>query len=339
MRAFLTLVLVGLVGRSVAQPPPGYYDSAAGLTGPALKNALYEIISPHTVSTNAQLWSDFMTTDDREDVANTVWDIYSDDPSGAEAYLFTFGTDQCGSYDEEGDCYNREHTVPQSWFDSALPMVTDLFHVYPTDGWVNLKRGDLPYGLVGSTDFISDNGTKTGNSITPGYGGTVCEPIDAYKGDIARNYFYMATRYQPLIASWSGDMFFGDDLSPWTETLLLSWHIADPVSQKEFDRNNAVFAIQANRNPYIDHPEWVHSIWGPTAAVHERIFQGEKVWFDGHDLRRSAGVHPWPLAVVDATGRMVISTTWADGSITLPAALPPGHYVARLPGGCLPFVR
>jgi len=68
-----------------------------------------------------------------------VWDMYSDVPGGTPAYYFTFGDDQCGNYSGEGDCYNREHSFPKSWYGDVLPMNTDLFHLYPTDGWVNQK--------------------------------------------------------------------------------------------------------------------------------------------------------------------------------------------------------
>ena len=140
-RTVLLAQAAALSAIGFAQPPPGYYDAASGLTGPPLKAALFGIISPHTVHSYAQLWNDFESTDDRDDNGK-VWDIYSDIPDSVAPYQYTFGTDQCGSYNSEGDCYNREHTVPQSWFNGDAPMVSDLFHIYPTDGWVNNKRGD-----------------------------------------------------------------------------------------------------------------------------------------------------------------------------------------------------
>ena len=140
-RAAALLTLVGPCALAIAQPPPGYYDPAQGLSGPALRSALAGIIDGHTVLSNADLWSAFETTDDRPD--GFVWDIYSDVPGGTPPYLYTFGTDQCGTYNSEGDCYNREHTMPQSWFGGSAPMDTDLHHIMPTDGWVNLQRGNL----------------------------------------------------------------------------------------------------------------------------------------------------------------------------------------------------
>ncbi len=319
------------------QPPPGYYDPAAGLSGPSLKSALYGIISPHIVRTYADLWNDFESTDPRTDMANTVWDIYSDQPTGAEPYLFTFGSDQCGEYNEEGDCYNREHSVPQSWFNSASPMYTDLHHLYPVDGWVNNKRGELPYGDIGSTDWTSMNGTKTGNSATPGYNGTVCEPIDAYKGDIARTYFYMMTRYVNVVDNWTSPMFSAGDLTIWAENMLLQWHVDDPVSGKETDRNNAVFAIQDNRNPFIDHPEWAHSIWGPFASVAD-LADGGAIWYADGTLRRTMETERISVMIMDAAGRVVWNAPFTGSMITLPE-LPHGVFVARAGDRSVRFAR
>ncbi|MFA7107025.1 MAG: endonuclease, partial [Candidatus Izemoplasmatales bacterium] len=122
-----------------------------------------------------------------------------------------------------------------------------------------------PFGQVGSASWTSMNGSKLGTSSYPGYSGIVFEPIDDYKGDFARTYFYMATRYENVVSNWSNTILSGNNTTvyvTWAVNLLLEWHVADPVSQKEIDRNNAIYQIQHNRNPYIDFPEWVHSIWG-----------------------------------------------------------------------------
>jgi endonuclease I len=204
MKKFLTSTfLVFLLNFSLfAQAPAGYYTSAEGKTGAALKTALFSIISSGTsvVSYNG-LWSAYTSTDKKAN--GKVWDMYSDIPDGTPPYEFTFSSDQCGSYADEGDCYNREHSVPQSWFDSDAPMVSDLFHVYPTDGKVNGYRSDYPYGEVATPTWTSLNGGKLGNCTFPGYTSKVFEPIDAYKGDFARTYFYMASRYEDKICSWT----------------------------------------------------------------------------------------------------------------------------------------
>lgn len=239
-----------------------YYNTAFGKNGAILKTALHDIIKGHTVITYAGLWSAYYTTDTKG--SNVVWDIYSDIPGGTPPYTYTLGTDQCGTYSNEGDCYNREHTWPQYYFNSAVPMNSDLQHIFPTDGFVNGKRGNLPYGKVSATLWTSDNGSKTGTSTSyPGYSGNVFEPIDSFKGDLARVYFYMSTRYESEDAGWlNWEMSNGASLTTNAINLLLSWHHNDPVSQKEIDRNNAVYALQGNRNPFIDYPLFADCIWG-----------------------------------------------------------------------------
>ncbi|MBN2637495.1 MAG: endonuclease [Bacteroidales bacterium] len=252
----------------LAQIPAGYYNNAQGKTGATLKTALYNIIHTHTERTYTELWTDFQSTDKRPN--GKVWDIYSDIPGGTPAYEYTFVTNQCGNYSGEGSCYNREHSFPKSWFNDATPMYTDLFHIYPTDGYVNGKRSNYPYGEVSSPSWTSTNGSKLGTNITAGYSGTVFEPIDAYKGDLARTYLYMVTCYENVVTQWHSDVLSGDTypaLSKWTLDLLLKWAKEDPVSQKEIDRNNAIYNIQHNRNPYIDHPEYIDEIWGTANAV------------------------------------------------------------------------
>ncbi|MCB0794922.1 MAG: endonuclease [Flavobacteriales bacterium] len=307
---------IGLALSASAQIPPGYYDNAAGLSGDDLRTALYNIIKGHTVMSYSSLWSFFPTTDQRPD--GFVWDVYSDLPGGVPAYLYAFGTDQCGTYNGEGDCYNREHSFPKSWFNDGQPMESDLHHIYPTDAWVNQKRGNHPFGEVGSPDWVGTNGTKVGMNVFPGYGGTVFEPIDAYKGDLARTYFYMLTRYEPFIQNWSSPMLQFDDLTTWAEAMLLQWHLDDPVSGKEEDRNNAIYGIQNNRNPFIDHPEWAEFIWGPTATIQEMpqpqwqvISREEGIWIAHPDLNEGV------VEVFDPAGRRVLGFAWNGSSRTV----------------------
>jgi hypothetical protein len=134
----------------------------------------------------------------------------------------------------------------------------------PTDGYVNGKRGNYAYGEVNNADWTSENGSKLGPNAYPNSGGGTCfEPVDSFKGDLARSYFYIATRYYNEDNGWDNwVMANGAVLKPWAVQMLLEWDHEDPVSQKEIDRNNAVFQIQHNRNPFIDHPEWIDCIWG-----------------------------------------------------------------------------
>ncbi|GAB4289685.1 MAG: hypothetical protein Kow0068_15230 [Marinilabiliales bacterium] len=247
-----------------AQIPAGYYDSAAGLTGESLKLALHNIIDNHTVINYSDLYSKFDRTDLKPN--GKIWDIYSDNPSGTPAYEYTFGADECGNYNSEGDCYNKEHSWPKSWFGGEVyPMYSDLFIIYPTDGYVNSMRSNYPYGEVSSPTWTSTNGSKLGPCSVSGYSQTVFEPIDEYKGDLARTYFYVAVRYLNEDSSWPGsDMTTGAELKPWAFAMIYQWHINDPVSQKEINRNDSIYKIQNNRNPFIDHPEWVDSVWFPS---------------------------------------------------------------------------
>jgi len=242
--------------------PPGYYDSAAGLIGEPLRAALHNIIDGHSTISYDNLWTAFYTTDDKPN--GMVWDMYSDVPGGTPPYEYTFGLDQGGSAGSEGSGYNREHSWPSSWYGGSGTPYTDVFMVYPTDNEVNNRRGSYPYGEVNSPTWTSLNGCKLGPCAYPGYSGTVFEPIDEYKGDFARAYFYMTTRYFGEDGSWPGSpMTSGAVLLPWAEAMLLEWHVADPVSTKEIDRNEAVYDIQHNRNPYIDRPDFVQMVFQP----------------------------------------------------------------------------
>ncbi|UWX59155.1 endonuclease [Chryseobacterium oranimense] len=256
-----------------AQAPAGYYDPAAGLTGAQLKTALKTIITQgHQDHGYNGLWTGYATTDRDYFYENdgTILDIYSEKPNGPDPYSYTLGTNQCGTYSTEGNCYNREHVVPQSLFSSASPMVADIHFIRPTDGKVNGMRSNYPYGKVQNATFTSQNGSKLGNSASPGYGGTVFEPIDAFKGDIARMIFYFVTRYESQLSGFStGNMLGGSafpGLQTWELNQLLAWHAADPVSAEEIARNNASYTYQGNRNPFIDNPSYVNQIWGTPVA-------------------------------------------------------------------------
>lgn len=279
---FLLWLVVFTASFAYSQAPPGYYNGTEGLSGEALRSALFEIINDHNVLSYASLWTHFQSTDKKPD--GKVWDMYSDVPGGTPAYTYTFVVDQCGNYGSEGDCYNREHSFPSSWFNDASPMQTDIFHIYPTDGFVNGKRSNYPYGEVGSASWTSTNGSMLGNNTFPGYSGVVLEPIDEYKGDFARTYFYMVTCYLDKVSSWNSPMLAGNNLSTWSRDMLVGWSYEDPVSDKETGRNDAVYDIQDNRNPYIDHPEWVGAIWGAPVGMDDACLtasgrQGR--WTDG----------------------------------------------------------
>ena len=267
VKSLVTTILAFLFGNSLfAQAPTGYYDNATGKTGDELKLALHNIIKDHTPIAYQQIWNAFWSTDNKGN--GVVWDMYSDIPNGTPPYTFSMGQNQCGEYVQEGDCYNREHSWPQSWFsgnDQATPS-RDLHHVFPTDGFVNSQRGNNPFGEVDNASWTSQNGSKLGTcNSSLGYSGTVFEPIDEYKGDFARALMYMSVRYYSEDSDWgTSGMTIKSEIRPWAMTMLLRWNDEDPVSQKEINRNNVIYTdYQHNRNPFIDHPEYARMIWDP----------------------------------------------------------------------------
>ena len=237
--------------------PTNYYNAAVGYTEAALRTALNSIIKDPSVTSYNGLWTAYGTTDINP-ANGKIWDMYSN-------CSFTLSVDQNrGTTGPECTNYNREHSIPQSWFNEASPMVSDAFHVYPTDSKVNEIRSNYPFGEVGSASTTTGNGSKLGSSNFPSFSGTVFEPINEYKGDFARTYFYMATCYAGKCESWSGGVFGNQNLglTAYGKDIFLKWHRQDPVSTKETNRNNAVYGIQKNRNPFIDHPELAEYIWG-----------------------------------------------------------------------------
>lgn len=250
-----------------AQGPNGsntYYQVADGKKGAALKTALHNKIKISSAGWSYDgLKEAYKTTDTRADGYLRDW--YSN------ATSYTPGSDCAGSYKVEGDGYNREHLVPQSWFEKASPMKSDIWHVVPTDAKLNNERGSDPLGEVGSSYYESKNGySKWGKARSGlGYTGQVFEPNDEVKGDIARAYFYMVTCYEDKISNWTSSgssvyVFDGNKypgLTDWCLTMMMRWSELDPVDDIEIARNNVIAAKQ-NRNPFIDYPGLEDYIWG-----------------------------------------------------------------------------
>ncbi len=278
--SFLTFTLLTLTATSVYAQGPNdsgtYYQAADGKKGAALKTSLCGVIYDRNEGGDLNtaykaLWTHFKTTDAKPN--GKVWDMYSNKRE------MTFGTDQdTGSGSQEGQYYNREHSMPNSWFGGkVMPMYTDLFHMYPTDKVVNNKRGNNPFGETANPSWKSANDfSKLGPCSVEGYSGVVFEPNDEYKGDFARTYFYMVTCYEEKLPNWytsyaesqptlDGNTYPG--LSDWQLKMLMKWAKNDPVSEKETNRNNAVFGIQNNRNPFIDYPGLEEYIWGDLKNV------------------------------------------------------------------------
>ena len=268
-KRWLAIVLAVMAGYAWAQGPNGsgiYYKDANGKKGEALKTALFHIINPHTSVGYDGLYDVYKDSDTRPD--GYVRDWYSNVTS------YRHVTDKAGSYQKEGDCYNREHTVPQSWFDShgsASIIKCDAFHVVPADGKINGMRSNNPFGEVSSINGQSKNGySKWGPNKLSGYSGVIFEPNDEIKGDIARIYFYMATCYESLATKWGNSVFTGTTYNPfstWTYDMLVRWAKQDPVDDVEKARNVAVCGHQKNRNPFVDYPGLEDYVWGDKKNV------------------------------------------------------------------------
>ena len=258
-RILLTTVWLVALTAAWAQGPNGsgtYYKNADGLSGASLKTALHKIISNGSINIGyAGLIEAYKTTDMRADGKLRDW------YSNATNYTW----DDNHGNNAEGAGWNREHSVPQSWFSKANPMKADIVHVVPTDAYVNNRRGSYPFGEVGSATWSSKNNyCRLGSSKTPGYSGKVFEPNDELKGDIARIYFYMITRYQDKCGNWSGGVFTSTypGLVRWTLDMMMRWSKKDPVDERERERNKAVYSLQFNRNPFVDYPGLEEYAWG-----------------------------------------------------------------------------
>jgi endonuclease I/chitodextrinase len=263
----LFIVSLLLFSTAFCQIPSNYYNNATG-TGYTLKTQLKTIITNgHSDQGYGNLYSGYQTThiDNYYENDGSVLDFYSENPTGIDTYFYTHGSNNCGNYSSENDCYNREHLMPQSVFSNASPMKNDIHFVVPSDGYVNGKRSSFAFGEISNPTWTSSNGSKLGPNTFGSYNGTVFEPIDEFKGDIARSLLYFATRYESQVSSWnhSGMLNGTNDqvYQDWFLDLLISWHNDDPVNQQEIDRNNAAYYYQGNANPYINHPEWVNTIW------------------------------------------------------------------------------
>ena len=328
MRRTFTICLLSLLPLlgALAQGPNKsgtYYKSADGKKGAALKTALCGIIYDRTERSYNDLWTDFQKTDKRAD--GKVWDMYSNSTN----FVFDTHQDRGSGGTTEGEYYNREHSWPNSWFGGKVqPMYTDLFHVYPTDKLVNNKRDNHPFGETKGSYTSNNNFSKLGSCTYPGYTGTVFEPNDEYKGDFARTYFYMVTCYEEKLHDWyvnygvnnsnnetknavmatlDGKTYPG--LSSWQLSMLMKWAKNDPVSEKETNRNNAVYDIQENRNPFIDYPGLEEYIWGDKKDV---AFS-----YDNY----TSGIATIPVSVKNTTDIYTISGQRVKGH------LPKGIYI------------
>ena len=264
---------------------PSYYSDVDGKSGSNLWSAVSSVTNKGFSSLGySGLWTAYRTTDvypaDSVGKAGKIWDMYGD-------CIFTYGSDQCGSYSGVCDCYNREHSIPKSWFGGSTSGIgCDIFHLVPTDGKINSVRSNDEFGEVsGGTDW---NGNKSGSAATWATdkktiastagevvqgSGTVFEPLDKYKGDFARGYMGTIVKWQLANMTKDNNFFSGQydaahyfGFTKKAVVLMMKWHREDPVSQKEIDRNNGIQQTQGNRNPFIDYPYLAEYIWGEHAG-------------------------------------------------------------------------
>ncbi|MDD4847479.1 MAG: endonuclease [Bacteroidales bacterium] len=247
------LVFCCLTFFKVSAQPTGYYNGTEGLSGESLKTVLHDIIDDHYFHEN--WYSDakytFLQSDADPNQAGNIIDVYS----GNSMNGLTYGTQQ--------GTLNREHVWAKSHgaFPENSPMYSDHHNLKPCEASINQDRSNLDF------DWSSiPHPTATGSK----YDSDSWEPRDAVKGDVARIIFYMATRYEGT----NGELDL--EVADWVNTYpmpkhgklstLFAWNISDPPDDFERNRNNVIYAEQGNRNPFIDHPDWVSMIWGTMPA-------------------------------------------------------------------------
>ncbi|MBQ9603123.1 MAG: endonuclease [Paludibacteraceae bacterium] len=346
--------------KSVTAPAdiPAYYSVANNKSGTALYNAINTITNVgfsslgYDGAITAYQKSDVYPTDPSHpdydaSRAGKLWDMYG-------ACAFVLG-DECGNYKGECDCYNREHSIPKSWWGGGKNnMYSDIFHLVPTDGYVNNRRSAYAFGEVSNVTYTY-NECKLGSSVSTittdketllgtsaSCSGTVFEPRDEYKGDFARGYLGMIAKYSNtsysitsgngglIFESFSSTQHFG--LTKYGIVLLMKWHREDPVSRKEIDRNNGIQATQGNRNPFIDYPYLAEYIWGEKAGetVHmdDLLPSTDPAFVPGvSNGWRGEDIPPTPPTPVTKYG-----VTWSvNGEAVLVDSIPEGKPIAALP--------
>ena len=286
---FFALVLVAQLSlaATVTKPAeiPAYYSGLDGKSGSALWSATSSAANKGFKTLGySGLWTAYAKTDvypaDSAGKAGKIWDMYGE-------CTFTYSKDQCGTYSGVCDCYNREHSIPKSWFGGGTSGIgCDIFHLVPTDGKINGTRSNDEFGeIAGEPNYY---GNKTGaagswstdrKTIASAAGesvkgtGNVFEPKPQYKGDFARGYMGTIVKWQLANMTTENNFFSGvyDAANYFGFTkkaviLMMKWHREDPVSQKEIDRNNGIQETQGNRNPFIDYPYLAEYIWGEHAG-------------------------------------------------------------------------
>lgn len=264
--------------------PGTYYNSIdTNQSCATLKTLLFNLIASNTTVIPYGSVDNYYNLTDLKPAESGGGDVIvdrycSENPFGLDYCNFRYPGSFCLGVPAGSQCvcYDKEHVFPKSWFGSDIyPMYSDMHFVWPSDNITNGKKLNYPFGYVQSASFTSNNGTKVGSSNSSlNYGYTssqVFEPIDSFKGDFARAYLYVVTRYQDSIPFWVGRSISSYILDgnkypgykPWILQLCVKWSKMDPPSAFERQRNDAVYSLQGNRNPYVDYPNWVEKVFGP----------------------------------------------------------------------------
>jgi len=249
-------------GTALAQTFKPYYSAADGQRQAGLKTALYQLVSQHHRYTYSDLWQQYETTDADPQDPTRVVDLYSD-----EEFHFTGNGNAVSGM-------NKEHVMPQSWWGKGgkYDIYTDLFNVLPSESRANSAKSNLPLGIVSGNITFQNTRCRVGAALESGGAGKVFEPCDEYKGDFARIYFYDAVCYQqvPWADQYGWAVQAGGSAYPtlnqWILDILLEWNRQDPPSEWEVLRNERVYRVQENRNPFIDFPQLAEYIWGDSIS-------------------------------------------------------------------------
>jgi endonuclease I len=254
IHGYIILTLLQITHQVYGEEPAGYYDSAHGKNGKSLREAINQIISGHNVISYSST-DEVMSVIDADAInKNNVILIYSrrSDP-----------TSNCCS-----NGWNREHLWPNSYgIDNRGPAYSDIHALRPCDSNVNSSRGNKHFDESDPESRYYKFPSHP-EAILCSSDNNSWSPPESLKGDIARAMFYMDIRYEGKTGE--PDLELTDDLAEITSSnskmgslkTLLIWHMLDPVSEEEEIRNDRVYEIQNNRNPFIDRPQWVSSIWG-----------------------------------------------------------------------------
>ena len=288
--AITSLISIITISSSIqAEIPLGYYDTADPSSTVALRNSLNDIIDDHQrfpyTSSETDTWDILEIADENPDDPMRIIDIYLN-----------------ASYEKQGggnSFYNREHTWPKSYGfpddgDGNYPY-TDAHHLFLSNSGYNSSRSNKPYDNCdsGCNELTTESNNGRGGSSTESnwtigsFTDGSWETWDGRKGDVARALMYMDVRYDGNSHSVTGfsepDLILTNDRSLIDSSntgtngsvaymgllsVLIEWHKSDPVDDFERRHTDAVYNYQGNRNPFIDHPEYV-------ACVFENICSGE----------------------------------------------------------------